>query len=776
MIMQSDFRYALRALARAPGFTVLAVLTLALAIGANTAIFSVADAVLFRPLPYRGAADLLIVQMRDAAGTRYTNVPLELVDAIDRGHHGLSAVALLEDGPVVVGDDADGARYIPTAAASANYFEVLGVRAERGRLFSSATPEQGRPALLSYRAWRDRFGGNAAVIGQAMRFGAVSYDIIGVLPPRFVFPSAFAGKPELITLLPATPRDPAAGTVHPIVRLEPGVTIGQAQAELEAIAAATSTNADARPVLDDVRSVLYSTGRPIVRFLGAAAGLVLLLGCANLANLLTARGARRSREVGVRLALGASKVQVIRPVLWEATIIALAGAVTATAMTALLFRFLISSVPPAAYGAAPVGVDYRVILFALGSALLAAVFFAAVPAWRLAQVHARSLMQRSSSAGSRGFGQPLVSAQVAIAIVLVFGAAVAGRAFLNVLNTPLGFAAENVVTVRVRPPVSGGSARERFYRETIAALNGRPDVIAAGATGSLPLAGGRPFAGITLPESREPVAALVHVLPGYFEAAGITLQRGRLFIDDDVTVSTSGAVIGESVARTLFPGREALGATFAGPRGRSYQVIGVVDDVRLQTGSVGEPIIYVLPGEDTRTLTIVARVREPATPEAIRRALSATSPGTVFETGWWNEEIAGLTEYRNPRFQTTVLTAFATLALVLTAIGIFGIVSVTVANRRRELGIRTALGNPPNVLVALVVRQALVPVFIGLAGGLFATRWLRSLAEAQLYEIDPRDPLALAASSVVVLVSAFVAAYLPARRAARVDPIKALKE
>ncbi len=512
--MFDDLKLALKRMRNAPGFTVAAVLTLALAIGANTAIFSIADAVLFRPLPYRDPDAIHILRWANRrTGARATLMEYRYLQPISLHHRGLSDIGMLEQAtsPIVVGPA--GAEAVPMMAVTANYFQLLGVQALRGRLFDTRDASApGRAAVLSYSAWRQRFGGDEHIVGRSVALGGTTFDIVGVLPSAFIFPSAFAGRPQIVTVMAPAAPGTKGGTFNPIVRREPGVTREQAQAEMDALVAPLLTESkpgsEYTPVLEDLRGVLYPTGRPIMTFVFAAAGLVLLIGCANLANMLLARSHRRERETGVCAALGASRVRLVRPVILEAVLIGLSGAALAVLVTAGMFDALLRQVPPVAYRGAPVGVDARVIVFALALGLLSGLFFSVAPAWRSASVDAQSLLQGRRDGGRRWrFGRPMVAVQVALAIVLVFGAVVAGRAFLAVLRVPLGFSPENVVTIRVWPRGTGGLALQNFYVQAVEAMARRGDVVSAGAAGSMPLDGAAADEGLELEGRRNDAPA-----------------------------------------------------------------------------------------------------------------------------------------------------------------------------------------------------------------------------------------------------------------------------
>ena len=797
--MFDDLKFALRRLRNSPGFTVTSVLILTLAIGANTAIFSIADAALFRPLPYHDPANLHIIQMLNRqTGQKSTSVPSQFLQAVNQsaeiGEAGYPIYV-----PPLTAISNDGARSLPTLAVSTNYFKVLGIRPARGRLFASHDDlTSGRPVVLTYSTWQQQFGGDEKIVGGSITLGTpsfrgpavtyvtASFDVIGVLPAGFVFPSTpLAGNPEVITVM-ATADQQADTRVHPILRLKPGVTREQAQARLGALfkpfAVENPRTTDVRPVLEEVRSILYPAGRSIMAFLLAGAALVLLLGCSNLAILYLARIKRNEIESGIRIALGATRLRLLRPLVFETAIVSLVGTLAAVLVTLATFNALVPSVPPIAYGSAAIGVDLRVVLFALGLGLFSGLIFSVVPVWRTARLDAQELIQgrRPGSKGrSGGFGRPLVAIQVSLAIALVFGAVIVGRSFLALVQTPLGFDPENVITINFNTGKQTGIERQEFYIHAIESIANHSEVISVGAVGtSLPLSGAMPEEPLTREGSTESLGGIFHALPGYFEAAGIPLIRGRLLNWDDVRGGATAAIVSESAARKLFPATDPIGGMFSNGRKRRFIVVGVVADVLSSLGDGEYPVIaYVIPGESTRFLKLVVRTRtrNDSLLSTLRREIGKMAYGVPVTVHWWSDSISALTVYRNPRFQTLIMGGFAGLALILTAIGTFSVVSFAVASRTHEMGVRLALGATSRSLVNLMIKRMLVSVAAGLVIGFVLTRWLSEFAEAQLFQVNTGDPITLGMSGLLVIAVAILAALLPARRAGRVDPLAVLK-
>lgn len=787
--MLRDLTLALRRLRKAPLFTSVGVLTLALAIGANTAIFTIADAVLFKPLPYSDPDNVYVLATVDAESrVRSRAVRFEYLRAINDFHRGVGEVGLRGPTTFTYHPTGDETENMETLAVTPSYFRVLGVRAARGRLFeSSDAAESGRVAVLTYESWQSRFGGDENIVGRAVRLGPETREVIGVLPRGFILPTTSlrrlyyaTGRPEYVTVTLSPAR--TVQFDEAVVRLEPGVTREQAQAEIDTLIAPLRAGRNDGVVLESPRAVLFPAGRPVMQFLVAAAALVLLIACANLANMLLARTRRREREIGLHVALGATRLRVVRAIFIETLIIGFAAALLALVITALTFDPLIRQVPPVAYGNVNVSPDLRVVVFSVVLGIVAGVLFAVLPAWWSARLDVRALVDgRPSGDGRRrrGFG-PMITAQVALAIVLVFGAAIAGRAFISVLQTPLGFSPGNLIVINARPLGINPDMRE-FYARALDALSQRVDVVVASAGVSIPPDGFAATETVETSGSQRPVD-VIHVLPGYFETLGIPLVRGRLLTRDDVRRGDV-AVVSESAARALFPDGNVLGATLRSldipsRDERQLTVVGIVGDVQRSVSRQLALPAYALPPHDTnRGMTIVARVRArgPHTLDDIRRETAVLTPGAPVTGEWWSAAIADQAGYRHPRFQTLVLTTFAVLGLTLTALGVFGAVAFLVATRTREMGVRLALGAQPRSLLRLVVWQALAPVAAGILAGWVATLLLRHIAEAQLIDVNARDSLMLVASVITVALAALVAAYLPARHVTRVDPMGVLR-
>ena len=789
----ADCRHAVRQLRRSPVFAVTAILTLTLCVGANTAVFSIADAVLFRPLPYDEPDGVQLLLMREAqTGTIFTLTPMEYLRVIDERHQGIREVGLIGGGPAIMFTDESGTERIGTVGVTANYFELLGVRAERGRLFHSRDVGQaGRTAVLTHASWRQRFGGDESIVGSPVTIGTETFDIVGVLPPDFILtPNLRRGNVELVTVEDLW-RDETApvdlsrvpGSLYPIVRLQPDTTRERAQTEMDALLQPLTGIGDtpsALPFMTDIRSQLYPTGRPIMALLLAASGLILLLGSANLANMLVARTRQRERETGVRAALGAGRLRLVRPLLFETAIIGLISGVLAIAATSSIFDALLAQVPQAAYGQARVGVDFRVGFLALLSGLSGGLLTGILVVWR-AQRNEADVLIRSGlpNARRRGPGRSMIAAQVGLSVVLVFGAVAASRTFFSVVNTELGFDPENVLVVSLLRPANDGLTQPAFYSRVREVIATHPDVIAVGATGSLPMDGTLPDFRVFPAGSTERTLGLagIFALPGYWETARIPLVRGRLLDWDDVQDGTGNALVNESAAERLFPGSEPIGRVLETSDGRPHTVVGVVSDLRTFLNRPLEPLAYVIPPSTARRLTLIVRtrVRQDGLLDRIRQEVGNLAAGTPVTARWWTDMIGNQGAYSTPRFQTIVLGSFGTLGLALTAVGIFAVVMFTVSSRKREFGIRMALGARPGALSGWMVREAMVPAGIGLAAGLAATIGLGRLTASGFMDIPAPDLSLLFLVFAIVAITALAAAYLPARRAGQTDPLIALR-
>lgn len=792
--MLDDLRVALRRLRNARGFTLTAVVTLAVAVGANTAIFTVADAVLFRPLPYAEPDRLFLLRIVWPDGTRSSDVPYEYVQILQQHHTGIEGIALRSTPTFTSQPTPDGAEWVETFTAAPDYFDLLGVKPWRGRLFAVAdAPDGPARAVLSYDTWRSKFGGDETVIGTEQRLGSSRRLVVGVLPPGFIFPSAsllFRDRPTGRVAFATTAEPPSKGwtrktrnmlirgglAVDAIVRLKPSVTLEQAQLQmnalLENVPPPQPRYADRVVVLEDVRSVVFPKGRQALVLLLACAGLVLLIGCANLANMLLARTHRVSRDLAIRSALGAGRLRLMRPVLIEALLIGAAAAAIALAATVAFQQTLLREVPPAAYGRAFVRVDMRVAIFAFAIGAGSGVLFALAPAWRSARLDVMFLLKRGSAGGSgAAFGRSMIALQVAIAVVLFTGALAAVISLRAVLTAPRGYDATSVLMADATPGPEVKNLR-MFYERVADRLVQRPEVIAVSAADRTPFDGIRTAERVVQPQT----ALIWHlVLPGYFELLGMRVREGRLPNRHDV--SFEPVVLSVSAADRLFPGRFPVGEVVDAPMDRKGTVIAVVDDEHSYGELVG-PSAYFVPREPRNAMTLLVKTRTESAEvlEGIRREIVSMVPPTEpVLTRWMRDAIGDLDSYRRPRFQTVVLGSFAVLALALAWLGIAAIVAAYVAARTRELGIRLAVGARPRDIVRAVTRDTAQAIAAGVLIGAVGCYVVQRIALTQMMDFDPVTPATLAAAVLGVTVVGLLAASLPASRAGRVDPLVVLR-
>lgn len=778
----ADVRQAWRTVIRNRRSSLAAMLILTTVGVVTTLTLGIADTVLFRALPYHDPDRVHVVMMTtdDAMDQRYTRVSNRVLQLFAEPRYGISAAGLIHDGPAIRIDTPDGPSGIVTASVTPGYFQVLGVRPVRGRLFSDHDADAGRyVALLAHATWLTRFGGAEDVVGQTVTLGDTTLDVVGVLPRGVFLPMLFGQVPEVFTVrrFPAA-TDEKFGAAYPVVRLSRDVTREQAQTALMTMARASRpADSTALPVLEPARTVLFPAGQTIMRWLVTCTLMLVALAAVNLASLLLVRGFGRARETGVKLALGASRARIVRPVLFEVLGVSLASGVAAVVIARAAFEPLLAYVPQITYGNAAVGIDSRVAVMAVGVVAASAVLATVASVWfsmrRDADVLIRSAGRGWSSMVTWRRGRVLVGAQIALTVVLVFGAAITAKAFAALLNVPLGFDPENVarMSIQHRP------GETLPYLRVFQRLEARPDVVAVGAVSQVPFDRGTPDEGAQSDDGAR-LGGISYALPGYFDALRLLVVRGRGLTWTDDREDRDVAVLTEAGARALAPDGEVLGRTFTnGSRNRTFRVVGVVADPRHSIEGGLEPIAYALPPPVHRPFTLMIRTthRNDELLHALQQSVRDELPDLRIGTVWFSDSIRNVTAFRNPRFQTIVLSTLSSVALVLTMVGIVGVLGCLVAARTRELAVRAAIGATPASLVRLVIRQGLAPVAAGVVAGLVATRWASGFAEAQLFAVDTSGVGAIVMTVVAVLTAALVAAWIPSRRAGRIDPVVALR-
>jgi putative ABC transport system permease protein len=791
-----DLRFGLRVLARSPATSLVAVLALALGIGANTAIFSLVEAVLLKPLPY-GDADRLVQVWEDASFIGFghnTPAPANFYSWKEQNQV-FSDMAASRNRAVTLSGDGD-PEAVEGRAVTGNLFAVLGARPLLGRAFGDADDRPDAPpvAILSYRLWQRRYGGDPGVVGRSIAVDGRAHTVVGVMPRAFAYTLR---DHDIWVPIAFTPEQAAARQSHylqVVARLRPGVTLARARADMAQIAARLAraypeSNERVGATVIPLRDEIVGDLRPALLVLLAAVGCVLLIACANIANILLSRAVARRREIAVRLALGARRGRVVRQLLTESVLLAVAGGALGLALAAWSFDFLGRLVPRGSGGAA-LALDGRVLVFTAAVAVVTGVVFGLAPALSVSRQDLAAQLKSGGRAGAdlstgrlRG---ALVVAEVALAFTLLTAAGLILQAFVRVRGLDPGFRPEHVLTARTllpSPRYDDPARRLAFYDGVLERVRLLPGVVSAGYTTWLPLTNRGGTSGFTI-EGRPPPAPgevtdanFREVTPDYLGTMGIALRAGRLIDARDVAGAPPVVVVNEAFTRQFFPGDEALGRRIRRGDGAPWTtIVGVVADVRqmgLERGARSEMYVPVAQLADDiyppRDLAVRVAGDPMALAEPLRKAVWQVDPQQPVAhvrpmTALLDEEVA------SRGVQASLLGAFALLALVLAALGLYGVLSYAVAQRRREIGIRMALGAPARAVVRMVVGHGLRLVAIGLALGvalaLAATRALAAL----LYGVSATDPATYAGVAAALAVVAAAASWLPARQAARLDP------
>jgi putative ABC transport system permease protein len=806
MTLWQDVRFGARMLWKRPGFTAVAVLTLALGIGANTAIFSLVNAVLLKPLPFP-EPERLVMLWEDAARIGFpqnTPAPANYVDwkTQTRSFEGMTAVSWVSLNLTGYGEP----QKLNGNAVGAELFPLLGVRPALGRGF---TPDEEKPGsdkvvVLSHGLWRDTFGGERSVVGRDILLGGEKYTVVGVMPEGFHFlqPHIHVWVPLALANEDWANRGGHYLTV--VGRLKPGVAVEQADADLKAVMARISRDHPAEAgevgayVLPLREQVSGQVRRPLL-ILVVAVAFVLLIACANVAGLLLARSAARRKEIAVRVALGASRVRVVRQLLTESALLSAAGGAAGLLLALWSFAFLRQLVPPSLAASAPLTVDARALVFTLAVSLLTATLFGLAPALQASKAGPNDALKQGGGRGAVGGGGKtlrgaFVVAEVALALVLLVGAALLIQSLQKLRGQYALASPEQVLTLRTVLPQNRyreHSQRESFYGEVLGRVRALPGVVSAGYTTAVPLAWKGGTSGFVV-EGRAPEPGLgydaIHrqVTAGYLESLGLQLKAGRYFAESDGPKARPVAVVNEAMARAYFPDGDALGGRFKVGDPDSERpwvtVVGVVGDIR-QMGieAPAKPEFY-LPYTQVNYqqwfapahLVVRTSVEPNGLVASVRREVHAVDPEQPIANVQTMEEILG-EESTQRRVGMLLLAAFAGLALLLASLGIYGVLSFFVAQHTQEIGVRLALGARPRSILALVLgkgmRLALLGLGLGLGGALLLTR----LIESQLFGVSASDPLTYAGLALLLAAVALLACYLPARKAMKVDPMVALR-
>jgi predicted permease len=798
-----DLKYGARGLARKPGFTLVIVLALAIGIGANTAIFSVVSAVLIRPLPYREPDRIVRIwesnPQRNAPFFSVSTLNFEDWKTRSRSFELMAAYTRQQPFALSGGDEPV---QVSASRCTSNLFPLLGADMAAGRGFVAAEDAAGEGAavLVSYGLAERRFGGVDRAVGETLTLDGAPFTVVGVLPRGLVVPgndaeiwAPFAGGPART--------DRGNHSLRVLGRLAPNVSIDAARTELAGIAGQLEAEYPDSNIgwgvalkhMDDV-VVDESFRRALLVLLGAV-GFVLLIACANVANLLLARGTARAREIAVREAVGASRGRVVRQLLTESALLAGAGGGLGLVLAAWGVDVLVALDPGTIPRADEISLDARVLAFALGASALTCLLFGLVPALRAATVDLSATLQDASkgtvfAAPGRRLRRLLVGTEVALAVVLLAGAGLLVRSFLRLGSVDLGFSPDRVVLMPLTLPAakftSSESARA-FFGRLVERVDSLPGVEGAGAASITPLAGGNTMTRFAV-EGRPEEAADADsadyrlVSENYLTVLGMRALRGRVFAASDGVNAERVAVVNEAMALRVWPGGDSVGARvrLSGVEGPPFTVVGVVANVReVELESSGRPMIYVPYGQlpVSRSMTLVARTAgdEETLAAALRSEVRALDADVPAATAITMEDVVARS-VAEPRFHTSLLGLLAAIALLLAVAGIYSLVAYTVVQRTHEIGIRIALGARPADVVKAVAADGLVPSAAGICVGLAAALAMGPVLSNLLFEVGPFDPPTLLTVALVLAVSAALASFIPARRALRVDPVVALRD
>ena len=799
--MYSDFRQALRTLTKNPGFSALVVLVLAAGIGANTAIFSVVNGVLLKPLPFAKPERLVSVQTTTRGEPDASSYP-DFLDWRAQSASFDALAAYATTGATLTGNgDAKG---LSAVVVSPELLSLLGVPPLRGRVFTADddTPGAPRTAILAESTWNKLFSRDEGIVGRTITLSGDPFTVVGVMPASFEFPFDAEEKAELWMPVRASrfsanwAEQRSASFLHAIGRLKAGASVTSAQADLSTIAARLATqyprNQSRSVLVRPYRDVLVQKYRLGLIVLLAAVAAVLLIACANITNLLLARGSVRRREIAVRTALGASRTRIVRQLLAESLLLAVAGGVGGALFALWGVELLVRVSPLQIPRLHATHVDRSVLLFTAVVSMGAGVLSGLVPAFQLSRANPGESLKHGERAGGSGAGMrtrnALVAAEMAISLALLAAAGLLGRSLVTLLHVNPGFVTERALSVALGLPGArypDADAMRRFYRRLRDEARALPGVSAAAISTTMPLSGNDIGVGFTIegrpvdPGSRLS-AQYFGISPEYFSTMGIPLLRGRVFTERDGVGAPDVIVVNDTFAAKYWPNEDAIGKRITigynktGPR----EIVGIVAGVkRGNLADPPEPQMYT-PFEQTPWPFLAAVVRTTAAPEtaaaSIRAMVARLDPQEdAGELKTFEEYVAR--SVATPRFTAFLVGAFAVFALILAGLGLFSVMAYSVAQRQREIGIRMALGAQPGDVRGMVVGQAVRVGAIGLALGLPAAFAVGRVLDTLLFGIGPGDPATFLGVSATLMAVLLLAAYLPAQRATRVDPISALR-
>jgi predicted permease len=804
-----DLSYGLRSLLKHPGFTVIAVITLALGIGANTAMFSVINAVLLRPLPYH-EPNRLVTIWEESPGRGMYQMPVSfanLHDWVDQNHsfEKISAYTFTNLNLTGVGEPAR----LSAVRSSANLFPLVGGAPLLGRTFLPEEDKEGgnRVVILGHALWQSRFGSDSGIVGRSLTLNDQSYTVVGVMSSNFQFPVGFGymGKVlnepiDLYVPLAASGRETERGnySFFAMGRLKPGITIEQARADMTTIESRLEQqypdgNTGIGINLVATQEQTVKEIRPALLVLLGAVAFLLLIACANIANLLLARGASRQKEFAIRAALGASRSRVLRLLLTESVMLALAGGCLGLLLALWGTEALMALTPDNIPRLNEVGVDARVFGFTLAVSLLTGIVFGLIPALHAAKPDLNEALKEGSrgsmaSAAGKRTRSILVAVEIALSLVMLIGAGLMIKSFLRLQQMNLGFNPDHVLAVSLslsssRYPEDRQQAA--FFQEALERLQSLPGIQSAGATTGLPLTlemSGSDFRieGHPEPEAgKEMIINTRSVSPGYFGTLGISLIKGRDFSNRDKRDAPAAAIINNDLARIYFPGEDPIGKRITFDDGGSWiSIVGIIGDVKqLGLDSSAKPEVY-FPYLQVAAPSMSLVVRTTSNPLSLAAGVKSQiqlidKDLPIDEAKTMQQLLAESISGR--RFNMLLLSVFAVVALVLAIVGIYGVMSYTVTQRTHEIGIRLAVGAQPRDVFRMVIGQGMVLAMIGVAFGLVGAFALTRLMTTMLFGVEPTDPATFVGIAVLLTSVTLVACYIPGRRATKVDPLVALR-
>jgi putative ABC transport system permease protein len=794
-----DLRYGVRSFLKRPGFLVIAVSTLALGIGATTAMFTVVNSVLLRPLRFPEPERIVLLEgVNPRLGITQSNMSVPDIDDWQKQSQSFEQIAAFVSTGLFLtsGDETERVR---AAGVSPDFFPLFRTNPIHGRLFQADDFQPGNePAVISYALWQRRFGGSPDVVNSKVMLSGDSTTIVGIMPAGFTYPD----DTEVWWAFPLNPANERRDNryMSVVARLKPNVSLAQAHAEMDTINQRltqnyTETNSGWSVRFTELRERLVGELRTSLLILLGAVAFVLLIACANVANLLLARAASRQKEIAVRTALGASRMRVIRQLLTESVLLSLVSGLLGLGLSLWLIKLLIAIIPPDTPRLNEIAINWQVFGFTLGVTVLAGLMFGLFPALQTSRPNLNETLkdsgQRGSETGGRNrVGGLLIVSEIALSFILLAGAGLLIKSFLHLREMDPGFNPDNVLTMRLGltpKKYAQGEPRVQIYKQLIDQVKAIPGVQSAGAVLSLPLGGdtfnvgrGLLLEGHPMTPDEAANAMYLPITPDYFQTLQIPLKAGRTFTDQDNSQNTKVVIVNETMARRLWPGESPIGRHFTIWRDEKVprEVVGVVGDTKGALDKEADNQMYVPYAQDPiwGSLSLVVRTQgEPtALAGSVREAIRAVDKGVpTYNLKTMNDVVSVSAAPR--RIPMLLLSAFAGVAMLLAMLGIYGVTSYYVTQRTHEIGVRMALGAQVGDVLALVLRRAMllaaIGVVIGIAGAVLVTRYMQTL----LFGVKPIDVVTFVGVALILVAVVFIACLVPARRAAKIDPLEALR-